>query len=110
MGIDVVPANEAGWDDVLAVFGERGEPGRCSCEWFKLRNAEWRSGTLDEPTAGLRQQTGCDDRGATSTSGVIAYLDGEPAGWCAVEPRTAYPRLRVARLPWAGRDEDKDDA
>jgi GNAT superfamily N-acetyltransferase len=36
-------------------------------------------------------------------------VDGEPAGWCAVEPRTAYPRLRTSRLVWAGRDEDRDD-
>ncbi|NUP74580.1 MAG: GNAT family N-acetyltransferase [Sinomonas sp.] len=30
-------------------------------------------------------------------------------GWCAVEPRTAYPRLGAARIPWAGRDEDPAD-
>jgi hypothetical protein len=27
----------------------------------------------------LREQTGCDDPEATSTSGVVAYVDGEPA-------------------------------
>jgi GNAT superfamily N-acetyltransferase len=39
----------------------------------------------------------------------VAYVDGEPAGWVAVEPRTAYPKLRTARVPWTGRDEDKSD-
>ena len=39
----------------------------------------------------------------------MAYVDGEPAGWVAVEPRTAYPKLRGSRVPWTGRDEDKDD-
>ena len=43
------------------------------------------------------------------TSGLVAYVDGEPAGWVAVEPRTAYPKLRTTRIPWAGRQEDKDD-
>ena len=33
----------------------------------------------------------------------------EPAGWVAVEPRTAYPKLRTSRVPWRGRDEDKAD-
>jgi GNAT superfamily N-acetyltransferase len=75
-----------------------------------VRNAQWRSVGVTERAERLREQTGCDDPGATSTSGLVAYLDGEPAGWCAVEPRTAYPRLRTARNPWAGRDEDKDDA
>ena len=41
----------------------------------------------------------------------MAYLGGEPAGWCAVEPRTAYPGLlRVYRVPWVGRDEDRSDS
>lgn len=39
----------------------------------------------------------------------LAYCDGEPAGWCAVEPRTAYPRLLRMRVPWAGREEDTAD-
>ena len=43
------------------------------------------------------------------TSGLVAYLDGEPVGWCAVEPRTAYRRLPPARVAWAKRDEDPDD-
>ena len=38
-------------------------------------------------------------------------LGGEPVGWSAVEPRTAYPGLlRVFKVPWAGREEDKADA
>ena len=48
---------------------------------------------------------------ATTTSGLVAYLDGEPVGWCAVEPRPAYEGLlRVYRVPWEGRSEDKTDA
>ena len=44
------------------------------------------------------------------TSGLVAYLDGEPVGWCAVEPRPAYTGLvRNNRVPWEGRDEAKDD-
>jgi hypothetical protein len=35
---------------------------------------------------------------------------GEPVGWVAVEPRTEYlARLARSRIPWAGRDENKDD-
>jgi GNAT superfamily N-acetyltransferase len=44
------------------------------------------------------------------TSGLVAYLDGEPVGWCAVEPRPAYVGLvRNQRVPWDGRDEDRAD-
>ena len=58
----------------------------------------------------LRRQTNCGDPEAETTSGLVAYLDGEPVGWCAVEPRTAYAGLlRVYRVPWVGRAEDKTD-
>ncbi len=58
----------------------------------------------------LRTQTDCGHPESGTTSGLVAYLDGEPVGWCAVEPRSAYPRLLLKTLvPWAGRVEDKTD-
>jgi GNAT superfamily N-acetyltransferase len=30
--------------------------------------------------------------------GLLAYLDGEPIGWCAVEPRESYPTLERSRI------------
>jgi GNAT superfamily N-acetyltransferase len=102
--INVVPANEASWDDLRAIFGQRGEPARCQCQWFKVRDKDWASVSADVRAKRLREQTRADP-----TSGLVAYLDGEPAGWCAVEPRVAYLRLLTARVPWAGRDEDKAD-
>ena len=40
----------------------------------------------------------------------MAYLAGAPVGWCAVEPRSVYRRLRRdCRVPWVGRAEDKTD-
>ncbi|WBB65115.1 GNAT family N-acetyltransferase [Micromonospora sp. WMMD812] len=107
--ISVVPANEASWDDLRAVFGTRGEAARCQCQWFKARGRDWASLPVEARAERLRDETGCGDPEADRTSGLVAYLDGEPVGWCAVEPRTAYERLRHARIPWAGRDEDRDD-
>jgi GNAT superfamily N-acetyltransferase len=55
-------------------------------------------------------QTECGNPGSETSSGLVAYVDGEPVGWCAVEPRTAYTGLvRNNRVPWEGRDEDKSD-
>ena len=60
--------------------------------------------------ARLPAQTHFGDPDADATTGLVAYLDGEPVGWCAVKPRTAYPGLlRVYRVPWEGRAEDKSD-
>ncbi len=105
----IAPANEASWDDLVAVFGTADSPGRCLCQRFKVRGWIWRDSTREERAEMLRVQTACGDPGATATSGLIAYVGPEPAGWVAVEPRTAYPKLRTSRVPWAGRDEDRDD-
>jgi GNAT superfamily N-acetyltransferase len=110
-GVSVVPANQASRADLEAVFGTRGEAARCGCQWFKIRNRDWDAVPVDERSRRLREQTRCGDPAASSTSGLVAHLGGEPAGWCAVEPRTSYERLLHARVPWAGRPgEDRDDA
>jgi GNAT superfamily N-acetyltransferase len=107
--LTVVPANEASWDDIVAIFGTRDYPGRCQCQRFKVPGWIWRDCTQEERTEMLRVQTACDDPDATATSGLVGYLDDEPVGWVALEPRTAYPKLRTTPVPWHGRDEDKDD-
>ncbi|MEU4688453.1 GNAT family N-acetyltransferase [Actinoplanes sp. NPDC023714] len=110
MDIAVVPAHKASWPDLQAIFGTRGEPARCQCQWFKITAAEWGSVPPPERARRLHEQTNCGDESADGTSGLVAYADGEPAGWCAVEPRTVYPRLSTARVPWAGRDESRTDS
>ncbi len=109
--ISIVPANQASWEDLQAVFGTRGAAHTCQCQRYTLRPREaFRSFPVQERADRLRRQTGCGHPDATTTSGLVAYVAGEPAGWCAVEPRTAYEGLiRNARVPWEGRDEDKDD-
>lgn len=108
--ITVVPANEASWEDLQTIFGTRGDPHHCQCQRYKIGRYEWTPPPLEERAHHLHEETECGDPDATTTSGLVAYLDGEPAGWCAVEPRTAFPRLSTTRVPWTGRTEDKSDA
>jgi len=110
-GISVVPANEASWEELQTVFGTRGQGSRCQCQRYKLRSREsFASSPAEERAFRLRQQTDCGHPESGTTSGLVAYLDNEPVGWCAIEPRTAYPGLlRNNRVPWEGRAEDKAD-
>ncbi len=109
--ISVVPANEASWEDLRAIFGTRGQASRCQCQRYKLWPREsFASFPAEERADRLRQQTDCGHPESGTTSGLVAYLDSEPVGWCAVEPRTAYGGLlRNNRVPWAGRAQDKTD-
>jgi GNAT superfamily N-acetyltransferase len=70
----------------------------------------WASVGQKELAFRLRTQSECGHPESGTTSGLVAFLNGEPAGWCAVEPRTSYARLLLkTRVPWAGRAEDKSD-
>lgn len=107
----IVPANKANWEDLQAIFGAGGDPSRCWCQRYKMHRGEaWTSVGADALAARLREQTGCGEPESATTTGLVAYLDEEPVGWCAVDPRAANPRLRShCRVPWVGRSEDKTD-
>src|SRR5580704_2230788 len=104
----VVPANEASWDDLQAVFG-RGGAAKCQCQRIKMGDGAWYGTPVEERAHRLRQETDCGNPQADGTSGMVAYLDGEAVGWVAVEPRSNFRRLRGSPVPWAGRTEDPDD-
>jgi GNAT superfamily N-acetyltransferase len=110
-GVTIVPANEASWEDLQTVFGTRGSAAYCQCQRYKLQPKEaFRKFPVETRAGRLREQTACGYPESATTSGLVAYLDGEPVGWCAVEPRTHYEGLlRNIRVPWEGRNEDKAD-
>jgi GNAT superfamily N-acetyltransferase len=107
--VTVVPANEASWPDLQAIFGTTGDAGHCYCQWFKVRNRDWAATSADERRDRLREQTRCGQPAKGATTGLVAYVGTEPAGWVAIEPRTAYVRLVFSRTVWTGRAEDKAD-
>lgn len=59
--------------------------------------------------------TGCVSRRGLWRPGradvrLIAWLDDEPVGWCAVSPRSHLDGLkRLLTVPWKDRDEDRED-
>jgi GNAT superfamily N-acetyltransferase len=106
--VSVFPANQASWEDLQAVFG-RGAAAKCQCQRIKLGDHDWYRTPVEERAQRLREETDCGHPEADATSGMVAYLDGVPVGWVAVEPRAGYRRLRGSPVPWAGRTEDPDD-
>jgi GNAT superfamily N-acetyltransferase len=109
--LTIVPANKASCDDLQTVFGPRGAAAFCQCQRYKLRPKEaFRKFPVEERAHRLRTQTECGNPRSKTTSGLVAYHDGAPVGWCAVEPRPRFTGLlRNNRVPWEGRNEDKAD-
>jgi len=104
--LQVRPVDTVPWDDVRTVFANRGDPARCWCQFFKLTNVEWNTVPREECSQLLREQIAAPP----PAPGVLAYLGDEPVGWCAVEPRPRYSRLKRMPLVASGGLDDLDDA
>lgn len=109
-GVRIVPASKASWNDLEGILGKVKCHGRlCFCQRYKTDFDGWRNDPDEERAHRLRMQTECGNPGSETTSGLVAYVDADPAGWCAVEPRPAYPGL-TRQVAWAGRPgEDRAD-
>lgn len=89
----MAPATIDRWDDVVGVFGRRGDdPSWCWCRRF-LGPAP-ADGMPDGGPVGVpdnRRALHHEVAQATTPPGLIAYLDGEPVGWTRVGPRSDFP-------------------
>jgi GNAT superfamily N-acetyltransferase len=77
-------------------FSERhGKFRYCSCMRWRLTSTDYQRSTKESRLAAL------DDLVRHGTPvGVLAYLDGEPVGWCSIAPRETYAALeRYRALP-----------
>ena len=91
--IEVHPMTPDRWPDFERVFGPNGAQAGCWCMWWRLPSEQYRAG---RGAANRNAMKGIVDAGREP--GLIAYVDGEPAGWCAVAPRDEYPRVQRSRI------------
>lgn len=91
--VRVVPVTPDRWTDLEALFGERGACAGCWCMWWRLPRGEWTRGRGAGNRRALRKLVS-----GGPPPGVLAYVDGDPAGWCAVAPREAYGALDRSRV------------
>jgi GNAT superfamily N-acetyltransferase len=87
-----------------------GEPSRWVTLRFKMPGMEFELGMhpVEERAFRLREQIDCGYPEAETTRGLVGFIDDEPVGRCAVDPRNELQNL--GRAPWVKRSEDRDDA
>jgi GNAT superfamily N-acetyltransferase len=98
------PLSERDWDDLVALFGTRGDPSWCWCQFFRTTGKDYTPSSAANKAA-LHAQVRDDPR----PQGVLARVDGDPVGWVQLGPRTAYPRLCESRVLRAVTGDDMDD-
>lgn len=85
--ITVKPLMPENWLDMGKVLGGNGDGG-CWCMWWRLTDDAFEDGRGEGNKQAMKKLVD-----AGKTPGVIAYFNGQPAGWCAIGPRQEFDRL-----------------
>lgn len=93
MSVEIHPATGERFPDLEQILApRRRDAPACWCLTYRLTSSEFNSLRGEERPNRLRAL--CEQENAP---GVIAYVDGVPAGWCAFGPRSEMGRLRRSR-------------
>lgn len=86
------PAAPGRWGDIEALFGPRGACAGCWCMFWRRSRSDFHKNAGDRNKRALKKLI---DGGAVP--GIIAYAGDAPVGWCAIEPKQAYPSLQRSK-------------
>ncbi|HZN75859.1 MAG TPA: GNAT family N-acetyltransferase [Micromonosporaceae bacterium] len=90
--VTVVPATAGRFDDVASLLAPNGGTKGCWCLYWRLSAGDFtRTRDNDRPDRMRRLVE------SSPAPGMLAYVDGVPAGWLAIGPRTDMERLVRSR-------------
>ncbi|WP_206860950.1 GNAT family N-acetyltransferase [Lysobacter changpingensis] len=92
--IDTRPLRSDDWPVVETLFGPRGACGGCWCMWWRVPEG---GRTWDAAKGEPNRRAFRGIVKAGEASGVLAFVEGEPVGWCAIGPRADFPRVDRSR-------------
>jgi GNAT superfamily N-acetyltransferase len=89
--LEIHPVTPDRWPDMQKLFGSHGAYSGCWCMWWRIPASQFSLGGESNRKAMEKLIEG------GTVPGLLAYLDGEPAGWISVGPREDYGRLERSR-------------
>lgn len=92
LNLEIYSLDSERWEDFEILFGPRGACGGCWCMSWRLKKSEFELGKGEQNKYSMKDIVYRD-----KPAGVIAYIAGQPIGWCAVAPREVYKRLESSR-------------
>jgi GNAT superfamily N-acetyltransferase len=87
---DLTPAL---WPELERLFGPNGGCAGCWCMWWRLEPGE-RITVANGPAMKRRQKALVQDG---ASRGVLAFVAGEPVGWCAYGRKQEFAKLQRSR-------------
>jgi GNAT superfamily N-acetyltransferase len=88
------------WPDLQLLFAEKGPQNGCWCMYWRIRRSECQRKFGEGNKRALQEiiESG-------KVPGILAYLDGQPIGWCSIAPREEFSVLD--RSPTLKRVDDE---
>lgn len=81
------------WEDFEKLFGDNGADGGCWCMFFRMKGKDFQKrrgeGTKQDMQLLVEKN---------KEPGILAYVDGEPAGWCSLAPRIEFTRINNSHI------------
>lgn len=87
------PLTPERWGDLETLFGKNGAYAGCWCMWWRFTGPEWKENKGEGNKEAFHAVVESGE-----VPGILGYVDGVPAGWCAIAPRDEHKRLREERV------------
>jgi GNAT superfamily N-acetyltransferase len=94
------PLTEKTWPHLETLFGPRGASGGCWCMWWRLARSEY-----ERKKGDANRRSFHDLVAFGAPTGILAFAESQPVGWCAVAPRQDYSALSRSRVLLAVDDQ-----
>lgn len=88
MPVEFHPVTPERQPDLARFSAENGKFRYCSCMRWRMTSSQFQRSTKDERVVALASLVEQQE-----PVGVLAYVDGEPVGWCSLAPRPQYAGL-----------------
>ena len=92
-GMEIHPLTPERWSDFEALFGTRGAYGGCWCMWWRTTRKEFDACQGEKNRLAMKALVE-----AGQVPGLIGYVEGQPAAWCALGPRDDFPSINRSRV------------
>jgi GNAT superfamily N-acetyltransferase len=87
------PVTKKNWEDFEQLFGIKGACAGCWCMYWRVKSSVWEKQKGDVNKQAMKKII-CSG----NIPGILAYVDGEPIGWCSIAPREEFSRLDNSRI------------
>jgi len=91
--VEYHPLTPERWSDFEQLFGPRGACAGCWCMFWRLKRADFERQVGEANRQAMRALVQ-----AGPPPGLLAYVQGQPAGWVCIGPRHHFPALERSRL------------